>query len=121
MASLTRRTLMRTRAPIFSSARRMRAAGGLGELGVGEADAAQRAEQHIGHGGEPQPQLVGAHGGGRGAVGEQIELALLDAVLHLAAGAVDVLVEAAGVDLGGPQRGDDEARVGRARSIRPCR
>ena len=71
------------------------AAGGVGEGGLGEADAAQRADQHIGHRGEPQPQLVGAHGGGRGAVGEQIELAFLDAVLHLAAGAVDVLVELA--------------------------
>ena len=91
-----------------------RAACGLGELGVGEADAPQRAEQAISHGGEPEPQLVGAHGGGRGAASEEIELALLDAVLHLAAGAVDALVEAAGVDLGGTQRGDDEAWVGRA-------
>ena len=65
-----------------------------------QADPAQRAEQHIGHRGEPQAQLVGAHGGRRGAVGEQVELAFLDAVLHLAAGAVDPLVEAAGVDLG---------------------
>jgi hypothetical protein len=37
-------------------------AGGGGELGVGKADAAQRAEQDIGHGSEPQAQLVGAHG-----------------------------------------------------------
>ena len=64
-----------------------------------EADAAQGADQDIGHRGEPQAQLVGAHRRGRGAVGEQVELALLDAVLHLAAGAVDLLVEMAGLVL----------------------
>jgi hypothetical protein len=42
---------------------------------------------------EPQAQLVGAHGGGRGAIGIEIELAFLDAVLHLAAGAVDVFIK----------------------------
>ena len=60
----------------------------VGELGAGEADAAQRRDEHVGHRGEPQPQLVGAHGGGAGAIGEEVELAFLDAVLHLAAGAV---------------------------------
>ena len=48
------------------------AAGGLGEPGVGETDPAERAEQDIGQGGEPEVELVGAHGGGRGAVGEQV-------------------------------------------------
>lgn len=37
-----------------------------------------------------------AHGGGRHAVGEQINLAFLDAVLHPAAGAVELLMETAG-------------------------
>ena len=87
------------------------AAGGLGELGVAEADAAQGAEQHIGHRGEPQAELVGAHGGGRRAVGEEVALALLDAVFHLAASAVDLFVEVAGAGLGGFERGDDEAGV----------
>ena len=78
-------------------------------------DAAQRAHEHIGHGGEPQPQLVGAHGRRRRAVGEQVELALLDAVLHVAARAVDVLVEdAAPRPRVAIERGDDEARVGLA-------
>src|SRR5687767_710206 len=61
---------------------------------------------------EPQAELVGAHGCRGGAIGEQIELLLLDAVLDLTAGAVDVLVKCAGVDRAGRQRGDDEARVG---------
>ena len=81
-----------------------------------QADAAQRAEQHIGHRGEPQAQLVGAHGGGRGAVGEQIELAFLDAVLHLAAGAVELLVER-----GGPRRSARLSEVTTKRGLAsPC-
>ena len=76
-----------------------------------QADAAQRFEQHVGEGGEPQPELVGAHGRRRRAIGEQVELLLLDPVLDLAAGAVDLLVEGLAVDLGGGERGHDEARV----------
>ena len=75
-------------------------AGGGGELGEPEPDPPERLEQDVGEGREPQPELVGAHGGGGGATGEQVELLLLDPVLDLAAGAVDVLVEGAGVDLG---------------------
>ena len=89
-----------------------RAARGPGELGVDETDAAERTEQHIGHGSEPEAQLVGTHGGGGGAVGEQVELAFLDPVLHLTTRAVDGFVEMPGVDLGGLERGDDEAGVG---------
>jgi hypothetical protein len=33
-----------------------------------------------------EAELVGAHGGRAGAIGEEVELALLDAVLHVAAG-----------------------------------
>ena len=75
------------------------AAGGIGEPGVGKADAPQRANQHIGEGGKPQAQLVGAHGASRGTVGIEVQLALLDPVLHLAAGAIKIFVQAAGVDL----------------------
>jgi hypothetical protein len=39
---------------------------------------------------------------------------ILDAVLHLATGAVDPLVDAAGIGLLALQRGDDKARVGLA-------
>src|SRR5260370_26233092 len=59
---------------------------------MGEADAAQGAQQHIGHRGKPQPQLVGAHCFGRGTIGIKVELALLDPVFHLAARAVELLV-----------------------------
>ena len=92
-----RRALILTRRGELEQLQPDRAAGRVGELGVGEADAAERAEQDVGEGGEPEPQLVGAHGGGRGAVGEQVALAFLDAVLHLAARAVELLVEEAAV------------------------
>jgi hypothetical protein len=69
-----------------------------GKLGVPEPDPTQRLEQHIGEGREPQPELVGTHGRRRRAVGEQIELLLLNPILDLAAGAVHVLVQGARVD-----------------------
>ena len=116
MATRMRRTLRVTRAPIFRSFRRMRAAGGGGELGVrrGRCGAA-RVTQHVGHGGEPQPQLVGAHGRGAGAVGEEVELALLDAVLHLAAGAVDAARRACGRPLAAAL-----SEVTTKRGLAPC-
>src|SRR5204863_4185560 len=90
-----------------------RAAGRFGELGLLQSNASQRADQRIGHRGEPQTQLVGPHRRCRGAVGKQVELTFLDAVFHIAAGAVDLLVEPLRRLLGA-QRGDDKAWIGRA-------
>ena len=45
----------------------------------------------------------GAHRGGRGAIRIEVELALLDPVLHLAASAVDLLVEILGLALVAPE------------------
>jgi hypothetical protein len=47
---------------------------------VGQADPPQGTEQRITHRGEPQAQLIGPHGGGRGAVGIESKLTFLDAV-----------------------------------------
>jgi hypothetical protein len=44
----------------------------VGELGEPEADPPERLEQDVGEGREPEPELVGAHGGGRGATGEPV-------------------------------------------------
>ena len=88
------------------------AAGGGGELGVGQADTPQGADQHIGHGGEPQSELVGAQGVGGGAVGEEVGLALLDAVLHLASCAIDRLIEVLCFGRLGIEAGDEEAGIG---------
>ena len=89
------------------------AAGG-GEPGTGEADARRRAHRRIGHRGEPQPELVGAHGGRRGAVRQEVEPAPLDAVLGLAAGAAGFLTEGLGAMLAHFRRGNDKAWVGTA-------
>lgn len=67
------------------------------------------------HGGEPEPELVGAHAERRGAVGEQIELAHVDAVLHLARDA-QPLLEPARLDLVPPQRGDHQAELAQAQA-----
>src|ERR1700731_5282528 len=114
MASLMRRTLVRTRAPIFKSLRRIvpQLARANWVCCRATRRRAQSADQYIGHRSEPQSQLVGAHRLGRGAVGEQVELAFLDAVLHVAAGAVDLLVEMTGLVCGTRQGGHDKARVG---------
>jgi hypothetical protein len=58
--------------------------------------------------------LVGVHDRNRYPDGEQVALAVLDPFLHLAAGAVKLLVEEAAVRLGFLEGGDDEARVGLA-------
>lgn len=79
-----------------------------------EPDPAQRRDQDIGYGGEPEPDLVGAHGMGRGTVGKHIELTFLDAVFHLAAGAVGFLVEMPCLGFLRLERGDDKAGIGLA-------
>ena len=84
-----------------------------------KTDTPQRAEQHIGHRSEPQPQLVGPHGLSRGTVSVEVELALLDPVLHVAARAVDVLVELPRARLAALERCDDEARIGLALASTP--
>lgn len=88
-----RRTETRTCAPIFKSfsliVPQVASASRVG----GEAEAAQGADQEIGKGGKPKPQLIGAHGVGTGAVGLEVELKFLDPVLHVAACAVEVLVK----------------------------
>ena len=80
MASLMRRTLVRSGAPIFNSLRRMVPQ----QARANWANAAQAANQDIGHRGKPQAQLVGPHGVrrepapglNRGAVGTEVELAV---------------------------------------------
>ena len=47
-----------------------------------------------------------------GTVGIKVELALLDAVFHLATGAVELFVKVAGLVLLACQRGDDKPRIG---------
>src|SRR2546423_11991311 len=98
MARWMRRTLTLTSADL-EQFQPDAAATGPGELGEGQADAAQRAEQHVSKRGEPQAQLIGAHGRRRGAVSKQVQLAFLDPIFHLATSAVNPLIQPSGVDL----------------------
>src|SRR6516165_10056310 len=93
------------------------AAGGVDKVRLIQADATQRAQEYIGHRGKPQAQLVSPHSGRGGAIGIEIELALLNPILHIAAGTVHFLIEIARFALDAFERGDNEARVGFA--VRP--
>src|ERR1700722_19362194 len=87
--------------------------GGIGELAVAQTNAAQGIDENIGHGRERHAELIGLHGGGRGAISEQLEL-FANAILGLSAGAVEILIEGTRVvgDAGALEGGDDEARIG---------
>ena len=65
--------------------------------------------RHLCESGEEQAELVGFVGVRAHAIGEQIELAVLDAVFHVAAWAIGVFVEFPGRDLVAIQGGDEEA------------
>ncbi len=92
--------------------------GGIGELAVAQTDAAQGVDQHIGHGRERHAELIGLHGGRRGAIGEQLEL-LANTVLGLSAGAIELLVEGTRIvgNAAALERGDDEARIGALKRV----
>jgi hypothetical protein len=77
-----------------------------------QADTAQCTDQNVGHGGKPQAQLIGLHGGCRGAVGIEVELTFLNSVLHVAAGAVDLLIQILRLAFIASERGDHETGIG---------
>ena len=43
-----------------------------GKFGTLKCDLAQFVHQHVGHRGEPQPELISSHGGRTGPVGKEI-------------------------------------------------
>src|SRR5260370_686336 len=50
------------------------AAGGVSEIGRLQGQTAQAVDENVRHRSKPQTELVGRHGAGRGAVGEQVDL-----------------------------------------------
>ena len=84
---------------------------------VAAHDQQQRAGEHR----KVHPQLVRPHRRRRCAVREQIQLLLLDPVLHLAAGAVQFLVQLPARHFLPAQAGDHEARVRAALAWQPLR
>ena len=87
------------------------------ELGPGERHPAghgiaQGEHQPVGRGVQDEAELVGDRALAGGPVGGELALVQLDEVLGLAAGAVDIFIEMAGV---AAERGDDVAGVEAAR------
>ena len=87
------------------------------ELGPGERHLAghgiaQGEHQPVGRGVQDEAELVGDRALAGGPVGGELALVQLDEVLGLAAGAVDIFIEMAGVSA---ERGDDVAGVEAAR------
>ena len=80
-----------------------------GHRGAPQPQPADRRDQRIGERREDQTELVGPPLVAAGAVGKEGQLLLLDAVLHLAAGVVEALVERLRLAF---EVGDDVARVG---------
>src|SRR5438067_2308519 len=72
---------------------------------------AHGADQDVGEGCQPQTQLVRAHRGGRCAIGIEIKLTLLEAILHLAPGPVEFFLEVFGFASCWLQQVNDEARI----------
>ena len=84
---------------------------GLGKLGALEGSTPELIHQHIGQGGEVHSQLIGLHRRRGGPVGKQVQLLLLDPVLHIPASAVQLLVQFLGSHLPAGQIRGEEARV----------
>ena len=78
-----RRTELTTLAPILSSLRRMVEGTALARAVFLQGNAADAVDEAIGEGGEDQAHLDGLVGVRAHAVGEQVELAVLDTVFPL--------------------------------------
>ena len=78
-------------------------------VGVAEREAAQSLKLGVGQARQQDAELVGGHAHSRGACREDVQLLILDAVFHVAAGAVDAVAQIA---LAVRQIGHHEARVG---------
>ena len=80
--------------------------------GLLQSETTQGVHEHVGGGGQIQPELIGAHRCRAGPVGEQIQLLFFYAVLHVAPRTVEVFVERAGPQAFRRQGGDDESGIG---------
>ncbi len=120
MANLMRRTLVRTSAPIFKSLRRIVPQVAWATGCAAEQCGAARSAAH-----RPSRQTTAVAGWrassppkcgrrtGRAGTPPLSRGQALDAVFHVAAGAVDLLVQALWLGILAAERGDDKARVGR--------
>ena len=88
-----------------------RIAASLGQRSVLQPVLPQSLDQNISRTRQPQPQLIGPHGLATGAIGEQAELLLLDAVLQVAPSAVAVFVQRLSWQAFGRERRNDEPGI----------
>ena len=86
-------------------------------LGTGQAELSQRHVQHVRHCREQQTQLIGSHSVSARAIGEQVQLLLLDAVFHFPPSTVAAFVQRLRIDTIGRQRRHHEARVRSFRQV----
>ena len=84
---------------------------GLGQSGVFQYAAAQALHQHIGTGGQREPEFVGPVGLGGGAICKQVQLLHYDEVFHLTAVTIRLLMEEMSRMVWGRQGGDHEAGI----------
>lgn len=104
-----RRADQRIRPPILSSFNQPDGATlGMGQFRSPQAQPSQRFGQHVCRRRQQQPQLIGLEATATGAVGEQVQLLLFDAVFHLATLAVEPVIELLRI-VG--QAGDHETRI----------
>ena len=81
------------RAPILKSLKPDLAQGGRSQIGAAQHLGPQHREHEMGESREPKPELVGGHPACAGAIGKEVLLGLLDAVLHFSARTIKLLVE----------------------------
>src|SRR5688572_4789768 len=105
-----RRTLSRTSAPILNTFVRMVTTCAWASSVPFQPQSSETAHQDIGNSREVEPELIGAHRLRADAIGEQMKL-LFDAVLHIAACAVEHLIKRLRWPSLGCQRSDYIARV----------
>ena len=66
------------------------------QFGAFEREPADRLQQHVREARYQQPELIRPPTVATGAVGKQIQLLLLDAVIHVPSGATDPLIQPPG-------------------------
>lgn len=90
MLRTTLQPVLRMRIPDFQQLQLNRVTLRAGEFGAAEGKTPERVHQKKGGRRKPEPQLIRLHGGRGGAVGEEVQLLLLDTARHFPAGTVNV-------------------------------
>ena len=82
---------------------------GLRQFGLRKTDTAEMLDEHVSRRSQQQAELIGPKGMATGPIGEESQLLLLDAILHVPAGGVEPVVDPL---RRGVQIADHESHVG---------